>query len=60
MHHVLDILNYEEKFLLLQNLDTIEESIKPYIVSYFDLFRISTTKYNGIAITNFKIFLNCW
>ena len=54
MHHILDILNYEEKLLLLQNIDVIDKNIKKYIISYFDLFKISSGKYNGIIITNFN------
>jgi hypothetical protein len=53
MHHIIDVLNYEEKLLLLQNMKTIDKKMKPFVNSYFDKFMIETAKYKGIVITNF-------
>jgi len=54
MHHIIDMLTYEEKTLLLRNLYNIEKSLIPFIKSYFDKFKVNTSKYEGIVITDFN------
>ena len=54
MHHVIDILNYDEKILLLQHIGDIKEVIQNYVESYFKKFSIKTDKYEGLVITNFN------
>ena len=54
MHHIIDILSYEEKLLLLQNLSNMEDTIVKYIKSYFEQFKITTSKYEGLIITDFN------
>ena len=54
MHHIIDILTYEEKVLLLRNMQNIDDSIVQFVQSYFDKFRVDTSKYQGIVITDFN------
>ena len=54
MHHIIDILTYEEKILLLRNTASIEKTLLPFVESYFDKFKVNTDKYEGIVITDFK------
>ena len=54
MHHIIDILSYEEKVLLLRNSSSIEPSLLPFVESYFEKFKVNTSKYNGIVITDFS------
>jgi hypothetical protein len=54
MHHIIDILTYEEKTLLLKNTASIEKSLLPFVESYFDKFKVNTKKYEGIVITDFN------
>lgn len=54
MHHVMDMLTYDEKILLLRNQSSIEKILLPFTKSYFDKFKVSTSKYNGIVITDFN------
>jgi len=54
MHHIIDILTYEEKTLLLRNTASIEKSLLPFVESYFDKFKVNTKKYEGIVITDFN------
>ena len=54
MHHIIDILSYDEKILLLQNISNIDEPIIQYVESYFEQFKINTKKYQGLVITNFN------
>jgi hypothetical protein len=54
MHHIIDILTYEEKTLLLRNTASIEKSLLPFVESYFDKFKVNTNKYEGIVITDFN------
>ena len=54
MFHVIDMLTYEEKVLLLKNMDGLDDSIVEFVNSYFDKYKIQTSKYNGIVITDFK------
>ena len=54
MHHIIDILTYEEKTLLLRNTTSIEKSLLPFVESYFDKFKVNTNKYEGIVITDFN------
>jgi len=53
MHHIIDVLNYEEKILLLQNMKTLHKDVEIYVKSYFDIFTIKTSKYTGIIVVNF-------
>jgi len=54
MHHIIDILTYEEKVLLLRNMQNIDDSIVQFVQSYFDKFRVDTSKYQGMVITDFN------
>jgi hypothetical protein len=54
MHHIIDILTYDEKLLLLRNLDGVGKTLLPFINSYFDKFKVQTSKYEGIVITDFN------
>ena len=54
MFHVIDMLTYEEKVLLLKNMVGLDDSIVEFVNAYFDKYKIQTTKYNGIVITDFK------
>jgi len=54
MHHIIDMMNYDEKALLLQNINQVESSLKTFVESYFDIFKTSTGKYKGIVITDFN------
>lgn len=54
MHHVIDLLEYGEKLLLLKNIESIEGKLGNYIQSYFEQFYVSTSDYKGIIITDFK------
>ena len=54
MQHIIDILTYEEKTLLLRNTASIEKSLLPFVESYFNKFKVNTDKYEGIVITDFN------
>jgi len=54
MNHILDILSYEEKILLLKNMENLDQSIVHFVQYYFDQFKIQTSKYEGIVITDFN------
>ena len=54
MHHIIDILTYEEKTLLLRNMTSIDKSLVPFVKSYFDKFKVNTSKYEGMVITDFN------
>jgi hypothetical protein len=54
MHHIIDMLNYDEKVLLLKNIHQLEDSLKPFVKSYFDKFKTTTSKYEGTVITDFN------
>jgi len=54
MHHIIDILTYEEKTLLLRNMASIDKSLLPFVESYFNKFKVNTSKYEGIVITDFN------
>ena len=54
MHHIIDILNYEEKLLLLQNMKTLHKDVEIYVKSYFDMFEVKTSKYTGVIVANFS------
>ena len=54
MHHIIDILTYEEKTLLLRNMTSIDKSLVPFVESYFDKFKVNTDKYEGMVITDFN------
>ena len=54
MHHIIDILTYEEKTLLLRNKLSVEKSLLPFVESYFDKFKVNTKKYEGIVVTDFN------
>jgi|TARA_R110002153_G_scaffold140180_6_gene291177 hypothetical protein len=53
MHHIIDILNYEEKILLLRNMKTLHKDIEIYVKSYFDIFAVKSSKYTGVIVANF-------
>jgi len=54
MHHIIDILTYEEKTLLLRNMLSVDKSLLPFVESFFNKFKVNTTKYEGIVITDFN------
>ena len=54
MHHIIDILSYDEKILLLQNMSEIGDDVLQYVESYFEKFKIYTKKYQGLIITDFN------
>ena len=54
MNHIIDILTYEEKTLLIRNMTSIDKSLVPFVESYFDKFKVNTGKYEGIVITDFN------
>ena len=54
MFHVIDMLTYEEKVLLLKNTDKLDDSIVEFVNSYFDTYKVETSKYTGMVITDFK------
>jgi len=54
MHHIIDMLSYEEKVLLLKNKEQIHESLIIFTESYFEKFKVETNKYTGIVITDFS------
>ena len=54
MHHIIDMLTYEEKSMLLRNLESVDKSLLSFVQSYFDKFVVTTSKYKGIVITDFN------
>ena len=54
MHHMIDLLEYGEKLLLLKNINNIDGKLGNYIESYFEKFYATTPEYKGVIITDFK------
>jgi hypothetical protein len=54
MHHIIDMLSYEEKVLLLENIANLESTIIDFVKSYFEQFQVETSKYTGVVITDFN------
>jgi hypothetical protein len=54
MHHIIDMLSYEEKVILLKNMASVENVLLPFVQSYFEAFKVDTVKYDGVVITDFN------
>ncbi|GAG32733.1 unnamed protein product, partial [marine sediment metagenome] len=60
MNHLLDILTFNEKVILLSYLTTKEagaaelDDLDRYIQAYFEQFKISGGRYNGIVLSQFN------